>query len=426
MFFQLTRLLYRAYVPCILRFSPAFPCEISGKAEYTVKIQPFSGWRLRELFAKGRTVSLDATERFEEPIPLEKTDNCLSLSLVFPQEDRYIITLYADGKAADMLAVYALEEDLYALTPYKGDNHLHSFYSDGTESPEYMAAYCRRLGYDYVVLTDHYQYEPSLRAADVLSPFRSDFLVIPGEEIHSPNNPVHIINLGGCKSVNAWYREDPEAYESSVQRHMKTIQEPMTPHARYATAASMAMFEKIREADGVAILCHPGWIKDHTLQQEQDITDCLFDRRCFDALELIAGGAGETGTQLQVSYYQGKEHMPVLGSSDAHRTSEGHLTLGNYTIVFAAELSMKAIKSAIRNGYCVAACVNKLYGPYRLVLYAYFLLEHVFPQHDRICSLQGKEMIGFACGKAEVKPGCREQIKESSRILADFYAAIKE
>lgn len=87
---------------------------------------------------------------------------------------------------------------------------------------------------------------------------------------------MHIINLGGQKSVNSWYKEDPEDYEASVQRRMQAIEEPMMPQARYAAAASMAVFDKIRGVDGVSVLCHPAWVHPDTLQQEQDITDYLF------------------------------------------------------------------------------------------------------------------------------------------------------
>ena len=426
MLFQLKQLLYRAYVPSRLRLEQAYPGALNCAAEFSIDIRPFSGWRFLELRKKGRTVAPEAAARFEARIPLTKEDGRLALDIVFPQEDRYILTVYADGTAVAELEAYALEDDLYARLPYKGDNHLHSYYSDGTDSPEYMAAYCRRLGYDYVVITDHYQYEPSLRAASVLDPFQIDFLVIPGEEIHSPKNPVHIISLGGTSSVNTWYREEPDAYEAAVLRHLPAIPAEMAAETRYAAAASMAVFEKIREVQGVSVLCHPGWIKTGLLHQEQDITDCLFALRGFDVLELVAGGADEMGTQLQLSYYQDQQRMPIISSSDAHSTaSQGHLSLGNYTIVFAAVLTAEAVKSAIRDGFCVGVSSGRVYGPYRLVLYAYFLMERFFPSHDALCQVQGKEMTGYASGKGEIKPGCQAQTAAYSQSIAQLYAQVR-
>ncbi len=427
MLFELKQLLYRAYTPCRLHIDQAYPGIVNSLTEFCITVRPFSGWLLWELHRKGRTIPPETLARFEARIPLKKADGHLALDIVFPQEDRYILTVFADGIAVADLAVYALEDDLYARLPYKGDNHLHSYYShDASDSPEYMAAYCRRLGYDYVVITDHHQYEPSLRAVQVMAPFQSDFLVIPGEEIHSPDNPVHIIGLGGKKSVNTWYRKEPGAYEAAVLRHMPSIPECMAPEARYAAAASMAVFEKIREAEGVSILCHPGWIKKNLLHQEQDITDCLFALRGFDVLELIAGGADQMGTQLQLSYYQGQESMPIVGSSDAHCTaSEGHLSLGNYSIVFAGEFSVEGIKTAIREGFCAAVSDGRVYGPYRLVLYAYFLMERFFPRHDELCAKQGKEMVGYASGKVEIKPECQTQSAAYSASFAQLYAEVR-
>jgi len=44
---------------------------------------------------------------------------------------------------------------LIELNDIKGDLHVHSRASDGALSPEEIASHCQRLGYEYVVLTDH-------------------------------------------------------------------------------------------------------------------------------------------------------------------------------------------------------------------------------------------------------------------------------
>ena len=43
-----------------------------------------------------------------------------------------------------------------------------------------------------------------------------DFLVIPGEEVHSPDNPVHLINMGGKESVNDWWRYHEDEYRAAL------------------------------------------------------------------------------------------------------------------------------------------------------------------------------------------------------------------
>ncbi len=44
---------------------------------------------------------------------------------------------------------------LVKLSDIKGDLHMHSTYSDGLSSIEEMAKYCKKLGYDYMAITDH-------------------------------------------------------------------------------------------------------------------------------------------------------------------------------------------------------------------------------------------------------------------------------
>ena len=260
----------------------------------------------------------------------------------------------------------------------------------------YMAAAACRHGYDYCVITDHGKYEPSLLARDFYEPTGVDFLVIPGEEVHSPDNPVHIINLGGNCSVNDWWRDHEDEYRAAVAGELKEMQEPMTEKDRYAAAASQVMFDRIREADGVAVLCHPNWILGDGFNENEDITDYLIDHRRFDALELIAGGAYEVGTQMQLSYYNDRPNMPILGNSDSHGCFGGGLEPGNYTIVLADELSCEAVKAAIRAGLSVAADANRFYGDYRLVKYAYFLQRNYFPGHKQKRSTLGASMLRMA------------------------------
>ena len=57
-------------------------------------------------------------------------------------EDRRIF------KARETLEIYALEDDLFGKNAYKGDNHMHTRFSDGKDSPEYMAAAACTNGYD--------------------------------------------------------------------------------------------------------------------------------------------------------------------------------------------------------------------------------------------------------------------------------------
>lgn len=411
MSFQMKHLIFPVGKSCRMTVQAQFPLRIDLQESYSVRILPFSG--LRPYGLRGSTHKPTAADEafFAENHTLTPCGEELVLELTFPQEDRYVCRIYVGEILTDTLEIYALEDDLFGKNPYKGDNHMHTRFSDGKDSPEYMAAASCSNGYDYCVITDHRVFEPSLIARDFFKPTGADFLVIPGEEVHSPDNPVHLINMGGKESVNDWWRYHEDEYRAAVEEELKTITEPMTDKDRYAAAASQVMFDRIRSVDGVSIFCHPNWIEGPVFHQHEDVTDYLFDHKRFDALELIAGGAYEIGTQMQIAYYQDLPRMPVLGNSDSHACFGGGLEPGNFTVVFADALEEEAIKNSVRNGCCVAGNENKFYGEYRLVKYAYFLQKNYFPKHRSQRAQLGAWMLRMASSGGTVNTVTDEKRK---------------
>lgn len=394
--FEMQHLIFPVRKACRVSVRCVFPMQADPAVSYSMTISPFSGLRRYGLRNTEHAPDAVDAEFFSAVHPLTVNGNELFLELTWPQEDRYICKLYANNQHVKTMEVYALEDDLLMKHPFKGDHHMHTYMSDGKDSPMYMAAAACRHGYDYCAITDHKQYEPSLIARDFFAPTGVDFLVVPGEEVHSPDNPVHIINFGGHCSVNDWWRDHEDEYRAAVEQEMALITEPMLDEDRYTSAASQVIFDRIRAADGVAVLCHPQWIVGHGFNEHEDVTDYLFDHKRFDVLELIAGGAYEIGTQMQLSYYNDRENMPILGNSDAHGCFGDKLEPGNYTITFADALECSALKTAIRAGLTVAADANRFYGDYRLVKYAYFLQRNYFPLHRRERDLLGARMIRLA------------------------------
>lgn len=401
--FKFRHLTFPVRTQCTLHIDPIFPQTVSADCTYTLTIRPVTGLRLYGLRHTQTAPTHSDVDFFAAVHTLTVCGDHLELPLTLPQEDCYACRLLVNDVEVERLELYALEADLFDKTPFKGDNHMHTYMSDGKESPMYMAATACRLGYDYCAITDHSQMEPSLLTRDFYKDTGVDFLVVPGEEVHSPDNPVHLINFGGDESVNDWWRDHEDEYRAAVDEELKTITEPMTEKDRYAAAASQVMFDRIRSVNGVSILCHPQWILANSslFNETEDVTDYLFDHRRFDVLELIAGGAYEDGTQMQISYYHDRETMPIVGSSDVHNIIGGRLEPGNYTIVFADELSVESIREAIRAGRTVAGNQNKLYGDYRLVKYGYFLLRSYYPTHDAQRGTLGAAMQRLASARTE-------------------------
>jgi len=71
-----------------------------------------------------------------------------------------------DGKEVDH---FTKEEDLISIDAIKGDLHMHTTASDGAHSLEEMVEANRKLGYQYMAITDHSQY---LKVANGLTPER--------------------------------------------------------------------------------------------------------------------------------------------------------------------------------------------------------------------------------------------------------------
>ena len=119
--------------------------------EHEVRIYPME-WRAGSDVAGVTTVKARPTE------------GALRISHRFADEQEYLVAVFGNDpkRALASFRVYAVADDLFSLQPYKGDLHQHSHHSDGKEAPAYVAAYNRKLGMDFMALTDHHKYAPSL------------------------------------------------------------------------------------------------------------------------------------------------------------------------------------------------------------------------------------------------------------------------
>ena len=146
MSFQFKHLIYPVRKECTLILNPVFPVTVNENVEYTVKVGAYSGLRLYGLRGQKGAPTKKDQEFFDKLHPLCVCGDHLEFTMTFPQEDCYRLWLYLDGQQVDMYEVYALEEDLFTKTPFKGDNHMHTCMSDGKETPMYVAACACRTG----------------------------------------------------------------------------------------------------------------------------------------------------------------------------------------------------------------------------------------------------------------------------------------
>ncbi len=82
---------------------------------------------------------------------------------------------------------------------YCGDNHVHTVYSDGNDTPAQIVEAARGEGLDWVVLTDHgvgplIQHVLTAHQEALLFSEPGKFVVIPGEEFTTPNYHANVLN----------------------------------------------------------------------------------------------------------------------------------------------------------------------------------------------------------------------------------------
>ena len=351
-------------------------------------------------------------------IRAESRDGTLTFEHAFEAEGEYKLLIGRPGEEKAWLAlrIYALCDDLYALRPYKLETHSHSCRSDGAESPEFLAAYYRQRGYDAMALTDHGRYDPSLEAIAALDGAGGDFAVFPGEEVHLPGNPVHIVNFAGSQSVNKLANADIGGWKSHIRELAGRLSIPDGVEP-FRFAACVWTAGRIRELGGAAVLCHPAW-GGYAYGNESCYTvpEALFfgllRAGCFDAWELFGWRHERNNLQMRLFVEAARQGLdtPVLGANDSHGVAKNLQWFDvAFTIALSPDGSRENLVSAIRRGLC-AAVENQpgaapfAMGPHRLVPYARFLLDNYYPLYERLAAHEGYILQERAAGN-RIEPG---------------------
>lgn len=401
-YFEVIPKVVRANSTTVIKIKPLYAhCEFKQNAEYEVNYYPLERF------------SQIGEYNYQDKKLIKPLYNCLYIEQYFKDEQEHIIEIneLIDGNIQKSMKfhVYSLKEDLFERRPYKGDMHLHTFYSDGVESPDYVTACCRKIGLDFMGITDHRKYYPSIEAQERFKDVDTDLLICRGEEVHPPQNPVHMINFGGSFSVNEIFRNEEKKYYKEVKHIEEGLCEIADSEARYQCASSIWCFDKIREGGGLGIFCHPYWLWQNQYYISDTVISYMLEHQPYDANELISGYALNEidSNKLQVArYYEERakgRNIPIVGVSDAHGC-EGYGLFGwYYTIVFASCNNQENIFGSIRKLYSVAveAMPNdtiRVYGPFRMVKYALFLVNEIFPQHDEMCFEEGQLMLRHISG----------------------------
>jgi len=349
----------------------------------------------------------------------------------FEGEQEYVVLVETvgseDRQVAAEVRLYALGDDLFALRPFKGELHIHSNRSDGRDEPARVAAWCRQIGMDFMALTDHKLYAPSLEVIAAFDGVQTDLRMYPGEEVHPPGNRVHIVNFGGTAGVTTLF-EDRASYAAEVAAIDRELATGLDGTYAYQYASCVWCYRKIRQFGGLGIFCHPYWVARRTYNVPEPLIAQHFADRPFDAYEVISGfalGAVESN-MLQVARYHDERlaggPVPIVGVSDAHGCERGKLFGWYYTLVFAPSPDLGDVIDAVKA--CRSVAVEALpgqtpraHGPARLVKYAQFLLREVFPRHDALCQAEGRAMHAHLSGEAWAADRLAELSGQTAALL---------
>ena len=204
---------------------------------------------------------------------------------------------------------------------YRGDCHLHSWYSDGRRTPAEIAALARAAGLDFINTSEHNTHAGHAHWASAAG---DDLLIMLGEEVTTRNG--HVVALGTDPGTFVDWRY--RARDNRFGRFARRIRQAgglVVPAHPHATCVGCNWKFGFGEADAVEV-----WNGPYTPDDEVALAD-------WDGM-LVAGVRSASGLPW----------IPAMGNSDAHRDPD---VVGlPQTVVLADDLTREAIQEGIRAG----------------------------------------------------------------------------
>jgi len=158
-------------------------------------------------------------------------------------------------------------------------------------------------------------------------------------------------------------------------------------------ARNIWAINKVHEAKGVAILCHPNWIYyDEKYHLHQAIYKQLLKTSKIDGVEVIGDidKIEECNNLTYLTFLQTPnkyKKLAAIGNSDAHDSNHD---LGvRYSIAFVKKRNDEGVIDAIKEARTIAVLKRseeeyQVIAEDRLASYALFLIKEYFPRHEKL------------------------------------------
>ncbi|MFC9845758.1 CehA/McbA family metallohydrolase [Streptomyces sp. NPDC060223] len=206
---------------------------------------------------------------------------------------------------------------------YRGDCHLHSWYSDGRRTPAEIASLARAAGLDFINSSEHNTTSAHAHWADQAGPHPDgELLVLLGEEVTTRNGHVLALGTDPGTFIDWRYRARDDRF-GKYAREIRRSGGLVVPAHPHATCIGCNWKFGFGEADAVEV-----WNGAYGPDDEVALAD-------WDGM-------------LVAAVREGRGWIPAMGNSDAHRDPD---PVGRpQTVVLADDLTREAIQDGIRAG----------------------------------------------------------------------------
>ena len=352
------------------------------------------------------------------------------------------------AKGYKEVAVYALKPDLYELRPFKGDIHMHSVRCGHAKlEPKVIPAHSRRVGFDFMGLSEHWQVAPSFEAIETAKPWKCGLELYSAEEIHSPSALLHSVAVGHRESPCVWRINHMEEFARLVEAEMKDpVYRPydLDPFEHLQAAMATLLYRKAREFGAKLIVySHPSDRNrtNHTDDPPENFRRFMLEKGEWDALELPNNStcyynlATRRNDRLMlmnaiVMELIAKGRNPnIVAASDCH-DQKAEFFGQVYTVIFAKSCDVDSFVDAVKNRRSIGLQFPSTpryicFGPSRLQKFQSFLELHYWPGHDKLCKQQSALLFKLLDGDASVQGEVEKLAAEINDYREKFYAPVK-